>query len=247
MYTDGSLSELGDTGAGFVIPDLKLRKSYYLGKQHSIFSAELIAILMALYTIYDIPKQFFSILFCVDSQSALIALQTNDPKERSEIIYEIRHLIDVIIQRGTKISFCWVPSHCGLKHNDQADLAAKQGSKFSNACEIKLPYSLREKYHIINSKFCKPKSDVFAFTKGYSRRIISLAFRLFLNSWTTKFANGVNCTCQEKITIDHIIFHCKDLKNIHEMIQVKNVSEISFKNWLEISETLLQYPIEQYL
>ena len=35
-----------DSGAGFVIPDLKVQKSFYLGKGVSIFTFELYAILM---------------------------------------------------------------------------------------------------------------------------------------------------------------------------------------------------------
>ena len=35
-------------GAGFVIPDLNVQKSFYLGKRFSIFTSELYAILMAL-------------------------------------------------------------------------------------------------------------------------------------------------------------------------------------------------------
>ena len=59
VFTDGSLCESGDAGAGFVIPALNINKSFYLGKNYSIFTAELIAILMALNTLVAIPRQFF--------------------------------------------------------------------------------------------------------------------------------------------------------------------------------------------
>ena len=49
VYTDGSILEDGSAGSAFVIPSLKTEKSYHLGKGHSIFAAELVAILMALY------------------------------------------------------------------------------------------------------------------------------------------------------------------------------------------------------
>ena len=41
-------------GAGFVLPDLKVQKSFYLGKGFSVFTSELYAILMALNCIYAI-------------------------------------------------------------------------------------------------------------------------------------------------------------------------------------------------
>ena len=52
MFTDGSVLENEQGGAGFLIPEFKTggkkRRSFYLGKGMSIFTAELFALLMAL-------------------------------------------------------------------------------------------------------------------------------------------------------------------------------------------------------
>ena len=48
IFTDGSVLDSLDSGAGFVIPDLKVQKYFYLGKDFSIFTSELYAILMAI-------------------------------------------------------------------------------------------------------------------------------------------------------------------------------------------------------
>ena len=48
IFTDGSVLVSLDSGTAFVIPDLKVQKSFYLGKGFSIFTSELYAILMAL-------------------------------------------------------------------------------------------------------------------------------------------------------------------------------------------------------
>ena len=37
-FTDGSVLDSLDSGAGFVIPELKVQKSFYLGKGFSIFT-----------------------------------------------------------------------------------------------------------------------------------------------------------------------------------------------------------------
>ena len=37
ILTDGSVLDSLDSGAGFVIPDIKVQKSFYLGKGFSIF------------------------------------------------------------------------------------------------------------------------------------------------------------------------------------------------------------------
>ena len=73
--THGSVLDWLDSGAGFVIPDLKVQKSFYLGTSFSIFTSELYAILMALNHNCNIPLEAFNILICVDSKSALYALQ----------------------------------------------------------------------------------------------------------------------------------------------------------------------------
>ena len=47
IFTDGSVLD-SDSGAGFVIPELKVQNFFYLGKGFSTFTSELYAILMAL-------------------------------------------------------------------------------------------------------------------------------------------------------------------------------------------------------
>ena len=190
-----------------------------------------------------------SILICVDSQSVLQSLKNNTPKERSEIIFEIKSIINVLINNGIFVNFCWVPSHCGIKHNESADHAAKQGANNVNSQTIDIAYSLQEKYHIID-KFVvtnKSKSNMLTLAKGFKRRISSLAIRLHLNAWTTKFCKDIYCTCKEAITIDHILFHCKDLESIHKLVNVKSIEEMNFQTWLTISQTILDLPIAQYL
>ena len=169
---------------------------------------------MALNTLISIPRQIFDVVLCVDSQSVLQSLTSNNPKERQEIIYEIKHNISMLIHNGTNVQFCWVPSHCGLLQNDNADFAAKQGAKNVKSDIIDIPYSTREKYHIIESQFrTKTNLDVFGIIKGQTRRISSLALRLYLNAWRTKFCKDIFCDCKEKITLDHIIFKCTSKRN----------------------------------
>ena len=41
IFTDGSVMDSLDSGAGFVIPELKVQKSFYLGKGFSIFTSDI--------------------------------------------------------------------------------------------------------------------------------------------------------------------------------------------------------------
>ena len=51
IFTDGSVLD-NNVGATFVIPTLKVERSFYLGSNLSIFTAELAGIVMALEYIY---------------------------------------------------------------------------------------------------------------------------------------------------------------------------------------------------
>ena len=75
IFTNGSVLDSLDSGAGFVIPELKVQKSFYLGKGFSIFISELYAILMALSYICNIQLAIYNFVICVDSKSVLCALK----------------------------------------------------------------------------------------------------------------------------------------------------------------------------
>ena len=65
IFTDGSVLDSLDSGAGFVIPEWKVQKSFYLGKVFSIFTSELYAILMALNYISNILLPIYNFVICV--------------------------------------------------------------------------------------------------------------------------------------------------------------------------------------
>ena len=75
-----------DSGAGFVIPDLKVQKSFYLGKFFSIFTSELYAVLMALSYIFNIRLAIFLIFICFDSKSVPCALKNGLQNESGYIL-----------------------------------------------------------------------------------------------------------------------------------------------------------------
>ena len=107
IFTDGSVLESKKSGAAFIIPNLKVKKIFHIGKHFSIFTAELYAILMALNYISTSSIAFYKILFCVDSKSVLTAMKDWQGKLRNDIIYEIKFLIHCIRSKGIEIDFCW--------------------------------------------------------------------------------------------------------------------------------------------
>ena len=136
ILTDNSVLDSLNSVAGFVIPELKVQNSFYLGKFFlSIFTSELYAILMALNYICNIHLAIYNFVICVDSKSVLCALKSWNCKMRGDIFYEVKYFIHCIMYKGIGIEFCWVPSHCGLYLNEISDKLAKQGA-MENMSEI---------------------------------------------------------------------------------------------------------------
>ena len=66
IFTDGSVLDSLDSGAGFIIPELKVQNSFYLEKSFSIFTSELYAVLMALNYICNIKLAILLLLLLFD-------------------------------------------------------------------------------------------------------------------------------------------------------------------------------------
>ena len=64
IYTDRSVLENEQAGAGFVIPEFKTEKGFYLGKGRSLVTAELVALLVAVSYIFNLLVTLFNILLC---------------------------------------------------------------------------------------------------------------------------------------------------------------------------------------
>jgi ribonuclease HI/exonuclease III len=216
IYSDGSVLESADVGCGFVIPDFKIKRSYFLGKHFSIFTAELVGILMALLYIQESYLNISNILLCVDSKSVLLALQNWDCKIRRDLIFEIKALIHFIQSHGVGINFCWIPSHCGILGNEVADALAKQGAQNSISTNVKI--MLKKSHHelitiLINkmiSTFFQIKHEII----NCPRKISKLIYKFRLNSWCTKFSENVYCCCYNKLSIQHILFDCPFLNRV---------------------------------
>ena len=195
IFTDGSVLDSLDSGAGFVIPELKVQKSFYLGKGFSIFTSELYAILMALSYICNMQLAIYNFVICVDSKSVLCALKSWKCKMRGDIFYEVKYLIHCIMYKGIGIEFCWVPSHCGLYWNETSDKLAKQGA-MKNMSEVS-SNNLLLSSHEINSLLKKTvykqiEKSKFAIP-SCSRYLARVIYKLRLNSWNTKYSQNVTC------------------------------------------------------
>ena len=217
IFTDGSVLDTADAGCGFVIPDLKIHKAYYLGKHYSIFTAELYAIRMALISIMESALDIFNVLLCVDSKAVLHVLRNSDCRFRKDLVFEIKALIHSISSTGIGVQFCWVPSHCGIYWNEYADELAKQGAlrvncEFHNSLHFSKNELLSRLDNLVNRDFFQKFPTII----NASRKISRLVYKLRLNSWNTKFSKNVVCACSSIISIEHIIFDCPILTALYQ-------------------------------
>lgn len=254
VYTDGSVID-GIAGSGYVIPALKINKSYHLGKFHSIFIAELVAILMSLYYLCAQPISFLQIVFCVDSMSVINALSSplRDTYHR-EILSEIRFLIHSLFMNGTHVSFCWVPSHLNILANNWADSAAKDGALCrQHYIDLHVPLSVIECKSILKRFVNQTFTQSARYRSNSSllsgpKYLTSLLFRLQLGSWKTKYVSSINCVCGEKISVKHIICSCHVMKN-HLGVLTPLPEFLILNNNLQefLLNNLLDYPVYPFL
>jgi ribonuclease HI len=132
VFTDGSRSEAG-VAAAVVFPDESF--SHTLPSSASIFTAELIAILIALYRMAQVPDMSFVIYS--DSMSALQALKATYPT--NPLVLAVQQFLFILHSRMKTVVFCWVPSHVGIGGNERADKLAVAACSRPMSCGRLLP------------------------------------------------------------------------------------------------------------
>lgn len=142
VYTDGSVSADGKVGCAFVVPSLGVRKSFQLNEGVSIFSAELYAIFQACVWLDGMPNPPCGAVILSDSKSVLTALAGGGTANRGDIQKEVLALSHQLITKGCDLRMMWLPSHCGIRGNEEADVAAKHGA--TAGLQVSLALSVRE-------------------------------------------------------------------------------------------------------
>ena len=130
VYTDGSkMNER--VGAAAVINrhfqngETTCRQlSKRLPDNSTIFAAEATAISLALNYYQHMGPVHHDVVVYSDSMSCLQAIEGEDTE--NPFICHIMNLLWSLSDKGTRVRFCWVPSHCGIDGNERVDQLAKE-------------------------------------------------------------------------------------------------------------------------
>lgn len=125
FFTDASRTEANSVGVAFAIPSLKIFKRERLNNSLSVYTAELVAMLIALSWV-ECNKPKNKVLIASDSSSTLVSIQNAMSKSRLDIVLEIIQLIDRLQHSNIKVVFLWVPAHIGVRGNELAVGLAKK-------------------------------------------------------------------------------------------------------------------------
>ena len=112
-FTDGSKTEEGNTGAGYIIKSFQLRAQeyMYLGAHATVFQAEITAINMAGSTLLDKNTTGKEIDFYIDSQSAIRVLEAYTLINKS--VMECKRLCNKLCEMNNQLTLNWIPAHSG--------------------------------------------------------------------------------------------------------------------------------------
>ena len=219
-YTDGSAegaTRNGGSGAYILQPKKQaVTLTAPSGALSSNFKAEVNALTLAASFLDTVPDLSKNIVFLTDSISALQALEARDSDQSLE---ELKHQISNLATKSTVV-LQWIPAHCGITGNENADKLAKEGSRMEqeNHC-----LSYRESKTIIRRKWkanlsnqyigYKPHQDPLHLLNRYEQTTI---FRLRTGHCRLKshlrrigVADSAMCDCGDSIqSPEHVLQTC---------------------------------------
>ena len=226
-YTDGSVAD-GKSASAVVSANYQKRNR--INDDHSIFTAELIAIHGALRHIMKTSTQKH--IICSDSASALKAIK-HKTQEEHNIVYRIKKALIKEQKQGKTIKLLWIPGHSRILGNEEADQLAKSALDLPTRNHLALPLQdfsalLRRKFlqfrqfewDAHNSSYLhriKPKLGHFFSSKQDSRRKEVVLARLRMGATLLTHGHIMNkqppppcyhCHPQTRYTIQHFLLDC---------------------------------------
>lgn len=246
IYTDGSVK---DDETGYGISSQNTPITMKLNGMCSIFSAEGRAILKAITSIATNEQP--SIIF-TDSAGCLSALEKG--KNQHPWIEEIHRE-----SRSKNITLCWVPSHVGIKGNEEADKLAERGREageyepqvpaqdaihwFKTRTQWKYDHSWRRED---NSFLRQTKPTTLPWTdrpKTADQRILTrlrIGHVPLSHEWRFTKEDPPKCDkCNARLTADHILRFCPEYEEGRIKHNIKGIC--AYNNTKENEDNILAF------
>ena len=152
VFTDGSATNVvTNRWAGILVHFLggqKVSASMVVGKHSSNYRAETEALIQVASIVQASNHDCKQVLFLSDALSLLHAYQNHKLPNLTKALQQVTATRRAVLQ--------WIPAHCGLSGNEQADILAKEGAKGEQ--------------HANNVSFSEKKTLIRALTMPRSQR-----------------------------------------------------------------------------
>ncbi|MEC7531553.1 MAG: reverse transcriptase domain-containing protein [Actinomycetota bacterium] len=239
IYTDGSKTN-GKSAAGVTSKDLQIEETVRLDDEVSITTVELFAIHMAIKALHRSAElastgayNNLNVAILTDSKSAIQSL-ARDP-ERAQRGDLTRLILDHSTQLAKKHKICvalvWIPAHCGIDGNEQADTLAKAGISNAERTTIGLSTSeynkcfrraLYQKHW--QGEWQKKNAQTLKYIPTIKRKVKNLPpklTRLILNRpyFCPYPEAGSPCLdCDRTNTVSHVLLDCKNYSTERQLL-----------------------------
>jgi hypothetical protein len=104
---------------------LDIRESYALGSLATFFQTKVYVILSCCDNLRSAKAHIMTICVCSDSKAALLALFSYSIL--SKLLYQCWLSLQDL-SNNNMVRLCWMPGHCDIKGNEEADRLARMGS-----------------------------------------------------------------------------------------------------------------------
>ena len=259
IYTDGSkVTNANYVGSACYVPQLKIEICKSIDNNASIYTAECIAIELAM----NVALQHYDqdIFIFSDSLSVLQTLNNIEVSTTTNrYIFNIRKKYEIFLKKhpNSKIQFFWLPSHRGIEGNEMADTLAKNGTKknYPNFSKIpftdfyekiqKLTYASTERQltsqgqikgkKYFNMSYNKSRKPWFHNKKLKRETIVTINriradhYNLAESLAKINVVNSPLCNCNKEVqNINHILWQCILFDKQREKL-VKSLNKLKFQ------------------
>ncbi|XP_043479897.1 uncharacterized protein LOC122509729 [Leptopilina heterotoma] len=180
IFTDGSkVSSRSYVGSACICPELSICIRKSMPCEASVFTAECVALSDAL----DVALEHRSHSFLIfsDSLSALQSLKSSFLTIKTNpYIFEIKEKYVKFFANNSYnsfITFFWVPSHNGVRGNEEADFQAKSATEKDFLDILRIPYT--DLYELFKKKSFSLSTDIIL-EQGLVKE---LTITIWLNLW----------------------------------------------------------------